>query len=107
MQNPFTGSALKEKLSFLLGSGSQIAQNQQFQAESETQARYNQRDALKATKIYHKDHQIICESIVQIIDKSSDWIKAAVVYFASENNRCSSIAALESMKQTMIETQIK
>ena len=54
-----------------------------------------------------KDHQIICESIFQIIDKSSDWIKEAAVYFASENSRCSSIVAVESMKQTMIETQIK
>ena len=59
------------------------------------------------TKIYHKDHQIICESIVQVIDTSKDWIKAALSTLQSERNRCSSIVAVESMKQTMIETQIK
>ena len=32
-----------------------------------------------------KDHQIICESIVQIIDKIQWRIKAATIYFASEN----------------------
>ena len=29
-----------------------------------------------------KGNQIICESVVQIINRSSEWIEVAVVYFA-------------------------
>lgn len=38
-----------------------------------------------------KGNQIICESAVQIINRSNEWIEAADVYFAFVNGKCSSI----------------
>ena len=52
-----------------------------------------------------KGNQIICESAVQIINRSSEWIEAADVYFAFVNGKFSSIATSKFMKQTTRETQ--
>ena len=50
-------------------------------------------------------NQIICESAVQIINRSSEWIEAADVYFEFVNDKCSSIATYKFMNQTTRETQ--
>ena len=52
-----------------------------------------------------KGNQIICESAVQIINRSSEWIEVVDVYFAFVNGKCSSIATSMFMKQTIRETQ--
>ena len=52
-----------------------------------------------------KGNQIICESAVQIINISGEWIEVANVYFAFVNGKCSSIATSMFMKQTTRETQ--
>ena len=52
-----------------------------------------------------KGNQIICESAFQIINKSSEWIEVAGVYFAFDNGKCSLIDTSVFMKQTTRETQ--
>ena len=38
-----------------------------------------------------KGNQIICESVVQIINRSNEWIEVVDVYFAFVNGKCISI----------------
>ena len=55
-------------------------------SNAQSEGRFN--EGLRAIT---KGNQIIFESAVQIINRSSEWIEAAGVYFAFVNGKCSSI----------------
>ena len=71
-------------------------------AISNAQSEGRSKEGLRAIT---KGNQIIFESIVQIINRSSEWIEVADVYFEFVNGKCSSIATSKFMKQTTRETQ--